>query len=54
MITLALLPIISGILYVTWENKRRDDGNKDYLLQGEYAEKQDELGDKHPDFRYIL
>jgi hypothetical protein len=54
MISLALVPIMSGVLYVKWENKRRDDGEKDYLLQGEYAEKQDELGDRHPNFRYIL
>jgi hypothetical protein len=54
MLTAALVPMISGVLYVKWENKRRDDGKKDYLLHGLYAGKEEELGHKHPDFRYIL
>jgi hypothetical protein len=54
MLCFALVPMISGVLYVKWENKRREDGKKDYLLEGEYANKENELGHKHPDYRYIM
>jgi sugar phosphate permease len=32
-----------------WENKQREEGRRDYLLQSEEA---DNLGDDHPHFRY--
>ena len=41
------------ILYTTWENRQRDSGNRDHRLQGKTRQEIDELGYRHPEFRYI-
>jgi MFS family permease len=42
-----------GILYCMWENRLRDRGGRDYRLEGRTQEEIDDLGHKHPEFRYI-
>lgn len=36
------------------ENRKRDQGKRDYLVEGKTQEEIDQLGDKRPDFRYTL
>lgn len=36
-----------------WENRQRDLGKRDYLRDLPQSE-QDKLGERHPDFRYML
>ena len=41
-------------LYLRWENKKRDRGERDYRLNGKTAEEVEQLGYKHPQFRYQI
>ncbi|KAK0634310.1 major facilitator superfamily domain-containing protein [Bombardia bombarda] len=43
---------IFGIFYCMWENRAREAGKRDYRLQGLSEDEQEQLGDKHPRFRY--
>lgn len=43
----------SGILYCLWENRLRARGGRDYRLQGKTEEEVNDLGYRHPEFRYI-
>lgn len=50
-----ILLCVLMILYIRWENKKRQDGKRDYRLQ-KFANDDDAsayLGDLHPRFRYI-
>lgn len=42
-----------GIFYTKWENRLRARGGRDYRLEGLTDEQQQELGYRHPEFRYI-
>ncbi|KAF8809516.1 MFS general substrate transporter [Phlegmacium glaucopus] len=48
-----LLVIIGG-LYVRWENRKRDRGERDYRLEGKTSDDISQLGYLHPKFRYQL
>lgn len=39
--------------YVRWENKRRDRGELDHVLDGLTPEQVQGLGHKHPHFRFV-
>lgn len=39
--------------YVKWENRRRERGDLDYRLEGLTEKQQQELGHKHPNFRFV-
>ncbi|KAJ3538379.1 hypothetical protein NMY22_g5189 [Coprinellus aureogranulatus] len=41
-------------LYVRWENRKRDRGERDYRLEGKSKEELRNLGYKHPQFRYQI
>lgn len=41
-------------LYVRWENKKRDRGERDYRLEGKSQDELRNLGYKHPQFRYQI
>lgn len=43
---------IFGILYCMYENKARAAGKRDYRLEGLTEEEQEQLGNRHPQFRY--
>ncbi|CAG9989662.1 unnamed protein product [Clonostachys byssicola] len=43
---------IGLLLYQSWENRKRDNGGRDYRLQAP-PEQVATLGDRHPQFRYI-
>jgi hypothetical protein len=51
MLGLALILTTLNITYCKWENKKRDNGERDIRL-----EQEDEamLGDRHPRFRYTV
>jgi hypothetical protein len=34
------------------ENRLREQGGRDYILEGKTQEEIDELGNEHPDFRF--
>lgn len=43
-----------GLLaYCKWENKQRDMGKRDHVLEGLTQEQELELSSKHPAFRYM-
>ena len=42
-----------GIGYCTWENKKRDRGERDHRLQGLTEQEKTDLGHHHPEFRYM-
>jgi hypothetical protein len=42
-----------GAVYARWENRRREEGQRDAVLQGLTQEQVDALGHKHPKFRYM-
>lgn len=42
-----------GIAYCVWENRLRARGGRDYRLEGLTEEQKNDLGYRHPDFRYI-
>ncbi|KAG8162506.1 hypothetical protein KVR01_008271 [Diaporthe batatas] len=42
-----------GIAYCSWENKLRAAGKRDHRLEGRTQEEIDQLGYRHPEFRYI-
>jgi hypothetical protein len=46
--TLALI----GLVYLRWENAKRDRGERDHRLEGKTAEEIEQLGYLHPSFRY--
>jgi hypothetical protein len=43
---------IGLLMYQRWENRKRDNGGRDYRLQAP-PEQVATLGDRHPQFRYI-
>jgi hypothetical protein len=43
---------IFGILYCMYENKARAAGKRDHRLEGLTEEEQEQLGSRHPSFRY--
>ena len=51
-ILVCLLGIV-GILYVRWENRKRDAGKRDDRLSGLTQEAEQDLGYRHPQFRYM-
>lgn len=45
---------IIGAIYIRWENEKRTSGQRDYRLEGKTAKELEELGNRHPAFRYQL
>ncbi|KAF9565867.1 MFS general substrate transporter [Agrocybe pediades] len=43
-----------GGLYIRWENRKRDNGERDYRLEGKTSKEIEQLGYLHPKFRYQL
>ncbi|KAK5061244.1 hypothetical protein LTR84_007786 [Exophiala bonariae] len=41
-------------LYCQWENRQRDLGRRNYLLEGLSPTEEVELSSKHPAFRYMV
>lgn len=44
---------LAGIAYVRWENRKRENGERDARLTGLSEEQVRELGYRHPSFRYM-
>ena len=51
-IGLTLIGVISNIIYIRWENAARRAGKREYRF--EQAREGEELGYRHPEFRYTL
>lgn len=51
---IAALSIAVVVLYYKWENAAREKGHRDHLLEGLTREEVENLGNKHPGFRYTL
>ncbi|KAG2001982.1 high-affinity nicotinic acid transporter [Coprinopsis cinerea AmutBmut pab1-1] len=51
---LACVLSIFLVLYLRWENRRRDAGKKDHVVEGKSQEELENMGYKHPEFRYQL
>jgi hypothetical protein len=41
-----------GVLYINWENAKREQGDRDHRLVGMSEEEIEELGSRHPAYRY--
>jgi hypothetical protein len=50
--TFAIGLIIAYWRYCSWENKQRDLGKRDHRLDGLTQEEIEDLGHRHPRFRY--
>ncbi|KIJ31703.1 hypothetical protein M422DRAFT_76616 [Sphaerobolus stellatus SS14] len=50
--SLACVLVLLGVRYVYWENAKRDHGERDYRLEGKSQKEIDELGARHPAYRY--
>lgn len=50
----ACLLIVAVAMYIRWENAKRDRGERDYRLEGKTVKELEELGYRHPQFRYQL
>jgi sugar phosphate permease len=50
---LGTLTAIGAIIYTRWENRQREAGRRDDRLQGLSDEEQNQLGYRHPEFRYM-
>jgi len=48
------LIVIIGGLYIRWENRKRDRGERNYRLEGKTLDDISQLGYLHPKFRYQL
>lgn len=40
--------------YLTWENRRRRQGRRNYRLEGLTEEEVERLGHQHPNFKFTL
>lgn len=49
-LVLAIVTVSFGIMYNTWENKKRARGDRDHRLDGD----QSRLGHRHPHYRYTI
>jgi hypothetical protein len=49
-IGLTLIGVTANILYIRWENAARRDGKREYRFE----QTQEDLGYRHPEFRYTL
>lgn len=52
VVVLSQLLALGLMWYDRRENKLRDQGGRDYVLEGKTPEKIEELGNEHPDFRF--
>lgn len=52
-LTAGLIGALSLWVFLGYENKQREAGKRDHLRELS-QEEQDNLGEKHPDFRYTL
>ncbi|KIJ31712.1 hypothetical protein M422DRAFT_185583, partial [Sphaerobolus stellatus SS14] len=50
--SLACVLVLLGVRYVYWENAKCDHGERDYRLEGKSQKEIDELGARHPAYRY--
>lgn len=48
---LAMITVAANIIYVKWENAKRQRGERDYRLNGHSDQW---LGHRHPQFRYVV
>lgn len=44
---------VALLMFCKWENRQRDQGKRDYRLQGLDRQQELELSSKHPAFRYM-
>ncbi|EFQ30885.1 major facilitator superfamily transporter [Colletotrichum graminicola M1.001] len=51
--SLTAMLAVFGIFYCMYENKSRATGKKDHRLEGLTNEEKDQLGHRHPSFRYM-
>jgi len=51
---LVVVLAIFGIFYCMYENKARAAGKRDHRLEGLDPYEQEELGSRHPAFRYMI
>ena len=51
-----ILVVVTALatLYLRWENKQRDLGRRDHLLEGLNDKEAGDLGHNHPAFRYTV
>lgn len=50
-LVLCFLTVLAQMAYLRWENKKRERGDRDHrLVEG----KVEDLGNRHPAFRYTL
>ncbi|PFH48634.1 hypothetical protein AMATHDRAFT_81690 [Amanita thiersii Skay4041] len=52
--SMSCLLILADGLYILWENRKRERGERDYRLEGKTEEEIKQLGYLHPRFRYQL
>ncbi|KAJ7180788.1 MFS general substrate transporter [Mycena filopes] len=45
---------VAAAIYIRWENAKRAGGERDYRFEGKTAKELEELGYRHPHFRYQL
>jgi uncharacterized membrane protein len=47
---------IAGILiaWINWENRMRESGQRDWILEGLGEVQREELSSRHPGFRYVI
>jgi MFS family permease len=50
---IAFLLAATGIMYTKWENRKRERGERDQRLMDLGDDQKDQLGYRHPEFRYI-
>jgi len=46
--------VAGGAAYISWENRKRERGERDYRLEGRSEEELEQLGNLHPGFRYQI
>ncbi|KDQ26556.1 hypothetical protein PLEOSDRAFT_1105460 [Pleurotus ostreatus PC15] len=49
-----IVVIIIGMVYIIWENAKRERGERNYRLENKSEEEIEQLGYLHPQFRYTL
>ena len=54
LVIAAALIAFGTLVYLKRENRLRDQGRRDHRLDGLSQAEIDDLGNRHPDFRYLL
>ncbi|KAJ2917847.1 hypothetical protein MD484_g2542, partial [Candolleomyces efflorescens] len=53
-VTCSCLVAIGLTFYIKWENAKRDRGERDHRLEGKTQEELEQMGYRHPQFRYQI